>query len=183
MPVTVLAIDAGGACDQVDGGISHSYYVDRDFITGVTATGNLITAMTMSTPGKWARLDYDRDQTSFYNQVGARNGKRISYTQTAFLKFAGYTQLYASTADLAKSACKLVFIHVMTNGARVIQGLELDATAVGGIDGSKIQDTRVVPTLNTDTSANEARLEFNIEGQSKSLSPFTDLTDTEIEAL
>jgi hypothetical protein len=63
-----------------------------------------------------------------------------------------------------------------------VQGIEIDATAVGGFVGSKT-DTRVIPSAMSDTGANQARLEMLIEGTTFSLAPATSLTDSAILAL
>lgn len=183
MACDVVAINSGGSCIDAEGGITHSYVVSLEYITAVTATGNVISAITMGTPNKWMRLDYDKDGTAFFNQTGQRNGRRLSYLQQAFLKFAGYDETYGVAANTFGKCCQLVFIHVLTNGKRVVQGIELDTTATGNFTATKIADTKATPNLMTDTSENEARLEFNIEGTAKSTSPFTTLTDAAIEAL
>lgn len=183
MACDVVAINSGGSCIDAEGGITHSYCVSLEYITSVTATGNVISAITMGTPNKWVRLDYDKDGTAFYNQTGQRNGRRLTYLQQAFLKFAGLDETYAAAAEIFGKCCQLVFVHVLTNGKRVVQGIELDSTATGGFVSTKIADTKATPNLLTDTSENEARMEFNIEGTAKIPSPFTTLTDSAIEAL
>ena len=183
MPTDTIALDSGNNCDIVDGGLTHSYYVDREYIDSVTATGNVISAITMGAASKWERLDYDRDNTAYYNQTGSRNGKRIAYDQECFLKFAGLDEVFADASDTVKGICDLVFIHVMTNGKRIVQGIELDAAATGGFDVTKLQSTRLTPSLLSDTSDNESRTEWTIAGQAKVSSPYTTLTDTAIEAL
>lgn len=183
MPCDLVPINSGGSCVDAQGGIQYSYVVSKEYITAVTATLNVITNFTMSTPGKWERLDYDTDGTAFFNQTGARTGRRLVYNQASFLKFAGLDEDYAAAAKLFGECCNLVFIHVLTNGNRVIQGIEQDAAATGLFTGTKVGDTRATPNLISDTSENEARLEFNVEGIAKSPAPFTDLLDAAIEAL
>ena len=81
-----------------------------------------------------------------------------------------------------KDCCNVVVIHVLNSGERFVQGIELDSAAVGLFTSSKT-DTRVIPSLMSDTGANQARLELLVEGTAFSLSPSTDLTDAEILAL
>ena len=84
---------------------------------------------------------------------------------------------------MQSTLCQLVFLHVLTNGQIAVQGLEIDANATGGFTGTKIRDTKVTPTQSSNTSAEEAFLQFLVRGTSKHVAPFTDLTPAEIEAL
>ena len=70
-----------------------------------------------------------------------------------------------------------------TNGQIAVQGLEVDAAATGGFTGTKIRDTKVTPTQSSNTSAEEAFLQYLVRGSAKKLAPFTTLTDSAIEAL
>lgn len=183
MPCDLVALSSGGSCIDATGGIVRSFAVSKEYITGVTATGNVISAITMSTTGKWKLLTYDVDGTAFFNQTGQRAGRRLTYQQSAFLKFSGLDEVYAAAAKIFGECCQLVFIHILTNGKRVVQGLELDATAVGGFVGTKISDTAATPNLLSDTSENDSRMEFTVEGVAKAPAPFTTLTDSAITAL
>ena len=137
----------------------------------------------MSAVGKWKKQVYDTDGTAFFNQTGQRKGRRLTYKQASFLKYSGMDSTYAVAAKTFGKCCNLVFIHVLTNGNRVVQGLEIDAAASGGFTGTKVTDTMLTPNLLSDTSQNDSRMEFNVEGEAKEPAPFTTLTDTAIEAL
>lgn len=182
MACSTTALNAVTGCTDDAGGIVRSWYCLLSDITAVTLTSNVISNFTMSTTGLWKPLVYDKDDTAYYNEVGARNNGRFSATQTAFLKFKGMSQAYITAANASKDCCNIVCIHVFANGTRHVQGIEIDATATGGFVGSRL-DTRITPSKYSDTGANQSRLEYLIEGQANTLCPTTDLTDSEIAAL
>lgn len=182
MPCTTTAINAVSGCTDDAGGIVRSWYCLLTDITAVTLTTGVISNITMASTGLWKALVYDKDDTAYYNEVGGRNNGRFSNTQTAFLKFKGMSQAYVTAANASKDCCNVVLIHVYANGTRHVQGIELDSTASGGFVGSRL-DTRITPSKYSDTGANQARLEYLIEGQANTLSPTTSLTDTAIAAL
>lgn len=166
------------------GGVVYSFITEAKYITSVTTNANgSVTNFVMSTTGKWFRWDYDRDNTSNYAQTGNRNGRRRSTTQRALLKFGGYTEAYMKAAQDSEGTCDVVCIHVLTDGSRVLQGIEIDAAASGGWTKSKIQQNLIVASGLTDTSSNESRFEFVIEGETATKSPMCTLTDAAIAAL
>lgn len=162
----------------------YSYFTKKANITAITKDVNdIITNFTMSATGLWEKLEYDVDGTANYNQAGTFANSRTSVEQTAFLKFGGISNDYIKAANGAKDCCDIVVIHILNNGLRMVQGIEPSASAVGGFLGTKNRQTRIVPTINTDTSQNAARMEYSITGNANSFSLTTDLTDAEIEAL
>jgi hypothetical protein len=185
MACALTALNSTTGCPDNEGGVQYSYVAKLEDITGITVTSEIISAITMSTTGLWKKLQYDKDSTAYFNQVGERINDTgpLRYNAEALLKFGGFSSSYKTFADGMGDCCKLVFIHVMTNGALVIQGLEIDAGATGGFTGTKSADTKATPTMSGDTANAEARLEVLVRGRSKKLAPFTDLTPTEIEAL
>lgn len=184
MACSVAALSSVGTCNNDGGGIARSFMCKLADITAVTLTSGVISNFTMASTGLWKALAYDKDDTAYFNQVGARAAAGAPYiaTQTAFLKFKGISSTYVTTSNAMKDCCNVVVIHVLNNGERLVQGIELDSTAVGGFVSSKT-DTRVIPSLMSDTGANQARLELLVEGTTFNLSPVTDLTDSEILAL
>lgn len=183
MPCDVVALNSASACTPSEGGIQYSYYVSAEYITAITVASGVISAITMSSTGKWKKLVPDADRTSSFNQTGERTNNRLRYVQALFLKFAGLSSVLKSTSDTAAACCQLVFIHVMTNGARIVQGIEIDSAATGGFTVNKLQPAKLTPSAISDTAENEARHEWNVEGITKLLAPYTSLTDTAIEAL
>lgn len=183
MACDVVALNTVTNCLSADGGIEYSWYVSAEYITAVTVSSGVITNFTMGTASKWKRLDYDKDGTSFFNETGQRTNRRLVYQQAALLKFAGKNAASKAVTDTAAACCALVFVHVLTTGERVVQGIEIDAAATGGFTTNKVEVTRLTPNSLSDTSANEARLEWNAGGQTRVLAPFTDLTDAEFAAL
>lgn len=185
MACTLTALNSVTGCPDNTGGLQYSYVANLSDIASITATGNLITAMTMDSTGLWKKLQYDKNDTSYFNQPGARFNDigALTYPQEALLQFGGFNAAADLIADGAAECCQLVFIHVLTNGQLVVQGLEIDAAAVGGFTGTKIRDTKITPSQLSNTTADEASLQYLIRGTSKHVAPFTDLTPTEIEAL
>jgi len=183
MACELVAIDSAASCEFLEGGILYSYAVDLAEVTGVTLTTGVITNFTMAAPGAWVRYDYDQDGTANYNQTGSKNGNLINIEQAAFLKFKGFNAAYVDAANKAIQCCNVLVIHVLSNGTRVVQGLELSAGAASGFVKTKGSETRIVPNMATGTTQEESRLEYNILGTARSVSITTDLTDAEIEAL
>jgi hypothetical protein len=183
MPCDVVALNSAGACTPSEGGIQYSYYVSAEYVTAVTVATGVISTFTMSSAGKWKKLVPDADRTSSFNQTGERTNNRLRYVQALFLKFAGLSSVLKSTTDTAASCCQLIFVHVMTNGARIVQGIEIDSAATGGFTVNKLEPTKLTPSAISDTAENEARHEWNAGGITKSLAPYTTLTDSAIEAL
>lgn len=183
MACDVTALNSVTDCPSADGGIEYSWYVSAEYVTAVTVSSAKISNFTMSTTGKWQRLDYDKDGSSFFNETGNRTNRRLVYQQAGLLKFAGKNAASKAVTDIADSCCALIFIHILTAGERVVQGIEIDAAATGGFTTNKVEVTRLTPNSLSDTSANEARLEWNLGGQTKKLAPYTTLTDSAIAAL
>ena len=87
MPCTLVELTADN-CAVSDGGIKVSYITDIDNITAATFDVNeQVTALTMASTGLWTKFEYEDDDTAYYNQVGARTGRKHTFTQTAFLNF------------------------------------------------------------------------------------------------
>jgi hypothetical protein len=185
MACTLTALNSLTGCPDNTGGLQYSYVAKLSDITAVTNTANLITALTMSTTGLWKKLQYDKNDTLYFNQPGQRlnDTGALTYPQESLLQFGGFNAAADLIADGVADCCQLVFLHVLTNGQIAVQGLEIDANATGGFTGTKIRDTKVTPTQSSNTSAEEAFLQFLVRGTSKHVAPFTDLTPAEIEAL
>jgi len=183
MACGITGINSGTACLGNEGGIVRSYAAKLADITAVTLTGNAISNFTMATTGLWKAFVYDRDNTANINQVGSLNNNRFSVELTTFMKFKGLAQASIDAANTSKDCCDTVWIHVLGNGLKVVQGIELDASVTAGFVPSKNRSTRIVPTINSDTSANELKMEYSIAGNQDSFTPSTTLTDTAILAL
>lgn len=186
MACALLALNSTTGCPDNEGGVQYSYVAKLDTdLTAITVTSGQISAMTMASTGLWKKLQYDKDGTAYFNATGERinDTGSLRYAQEGNIKFGGFSQAYKAWADDAGDCCKLVFIHVLTNGALVLQGIEIDATATGGFTGTKSQDTKITPSMLAGTSDEDARLEILIRGRSKKLAPFTTLTPAAIELL
>lgn len=185
MPCEVLTLDTS-VCVNANGGALYGYMVSAEYITAVTATANSITAMTMTTTGKWKKIVPNKNQTCRYDQNGERPNEfsvKKSYACEGFGYFAGNSAAIALVGDAVAACCNMVVIWVLGTGARIVQGLEIDAAATGGFTTSKEADCRCTANLLSDTAANEARLELLFQSKNAALSPYTTLTDSAIEAL
>lgn len=182
MACSLTALNSGTDCSTNYGGIVKSFGCKLSDITTVTLTAGVITNFTMATPSQWKEYLYDSDGTANFNQAGALNNNRFSCEQTAFLKFKGITAAYIDAANAAKDCCDVVFIHVLANGTRLVQGFEALA-ATGAPDKTANRSTRIVPTINTDTTQNEARMEYTVAGNANTFTLTTDLNDAAIAAL
>jgi hypothetical protein len=185
MACALVALNSTTACPDNTGGLDYSYVCKLEDIEAITVTSGIVSALTMATTGLFKKLQYDKNDTSRFDQVGERTNETgaMRYNSEAFLQFGGMSSTYKTWADGAADCCALVFIHFLTSGVSVIQGIEIDSAATGGFTGTKIRDTKIVPSQMSGTAAEEARLEVLVRGRSKKLAPFTDLTATEIEAL
>lgn len=182
MACDLVGIGSVGDCTPNEGGIRKSFATKLSNITSVTITSGVISNFTMASTGLWEEYIYDTDNTANFNQVGSLNGNRFSVEQTSFMKFRGISQAYIAAANTAKDCCNTVWIHVLANGTRLVQGFEY-LTATGAPVGTVNRDTRIVPTVNTDTTQNECRLEYTVAGNSNSFTNTTSLSDSAILAL
>lgn len=182
MPCDITGISVADCVDS-SGGLLHSYGVSKEYISAVTVSGGVITNFTMSTADKWQKFEYAGNGTSSFVQTGARTGNKIQYDAVATMVFPGHTAAYKAAADAAAACCQMVFVHVLNNGTRVVQGLEIDGAVAGGASKTKVADTKVTPTMTTGTSTEESNLTYSVTGSSRLLAPFTTITDTAIEAL
>lgn len=184
MPAQLVALNqsAGASGCDVNGGIQYSWLVEAKYVSAITQTAGVITGFTMTTPGKWKRWDYDRDNTSKYTETDNGTGKKRSQAQVAFMKFGGIDNAIAVASSDALLTCDIIAVHVLTNGVRLVQGLEISALGAGGFRLTT-ENTLLRATRDTDTSAGEARTEFSLTGVSAYLSPPTTITDAAIAAL
>lgn len=185
MACALVALDSTSGCPDNEGGLQHSYACKLSDITAITVTSGVISAITMSTTGLIKKLVYDKNETSYFNQVGERTNDTgaLKYSAEALMSFGGMSSTYKSFADDMGDCCKLVFFHVLQNGSIVVQGIEIDTGATGNLTGTKVRDTKITPTQNSGTSAEEAALQIIVRGRSKKMAPFTSLTQAAIEAL
>lgn len=182
MACGLVGINSVTDCLPNYGGIVKSFGVKLSDITSVTIASGVISNFTMASSGLWEEYVYDGDGTANFNQTGGINNNRFSVEQAAFMKFKGINAAYITAANNAKDCCDVVFIHVLANGTRLVQGIEALA-ATGAPDRTFNRSTRIIPNVNTDTTQNEARLEFNVTGNANSFTLTTSLTDSAILAL
>lgn len=172
-----------GGCQNSKGGVKHSYACKLSDISSVTVTSGVISGFTMASTGLWKKLIPVKDNTAVYAQTSSRGGtNRAPVEQSAFLKFYGTAALDAAAANRVLECCDVVVIHVFNNGERYVQGIE-EILSTGTPDGTNIQGTRIFPLITSGTTAEDARIEYTIQGQAYSFSSPTSLTDSAIEAL
>lgn len=177
-------ITAVASCED-DGGLAYSYVAPLSKLSAITVTSGVITGMTMTAAGEWAKYTYDSDGTAVYAQPGTRSttGRGRTFAQQADFKFSGITAAYIAAANAAGLKCPVVVIHVLNNGMRLVQGIEVQSGATGGFVKSKVLEALVVPSMTSGLSTESSNMSFSITSTSRSLSVSTDLTDSEIEAL
>lgn len=184
MACGIVGIGSVGDCTPNEGGIIKSFGTKLSNITGVTLASGVISNFTMSTTGLWEEFVYDRDATANFSQTGSVNNNRFSVEQAAFMKFRGISQTSIAAANQAKDCCDVVFVHYLANGATLVQGFEsLSATITATPEATFNRNTRIIPNVITDTTANEARVEYNVTGNSNSFTNTTSLTQTALAAL
>jgi len=103
--------------------------------------------------------------------------------QEGFFQINGISKQITDAADALNGCCQVVVVWILANGARLVQGIEIDSTATGGFTLSKEGDCRATCSIISDTAANQSRLEVRITSSSAAFSPTTNMTDAAIEAL
>lgn len=185
MPIncSLVGISTVEDCNANEGGIIKSYATKLSAIASVTLTSGVVSSFTMSGgTGQWEKYEYSLDGTANFNEVSTLTNNRNTVEQTAFMKFPGNNQAYHDAANKAKACCDVVFIHILANGTRVVQGLEY-LLATGAPQRTIGRSTRIVPTISSDTTANESRMEWTVAGNANTFTMTTSLTDAAIEAL
>jgi hypothetical protein len=182
MACALVGVGSVGDCVPAEGGIIKSYGTVFSNITGVTITSGVISNFTMSSTGLWEEFLYDLNATANFNQVNTLNGDRSTIEQTAFMSFKGISEAQIAAANTSKDCCDLVFIHVLANGVRLVQGIERQA-ATGAPTRTANRSTRLVANVNTDIATNSARVEYTLAGNSNTFTHTTTLSDSAIEAL
>lgn len=176
-------------CGALSGGIPRIFIFPLVELTAVTTTTDVngvtrITGLTMANVGKIVKWTPARDNAVQFVQTGNRSDQdRLTYSREGTLVFRGYSSEQSHIADLAAKFCEVVVIYVMKSGERVVQGIELDASAVGGFVADSNQSARVVPVATTGTNDGIPQITFTISSNGDSLAPFTTLTDSALLAL
>ena len=173
-----------GTCISANGGAEYAYACSFDNIAAATITSGQISALTLTDP--LVKLVPNKNQTCRFDETGERPNEfstKFQYNQEGFAYFAGKAHSLKLVADAYSQCCQLVVFWVLNTGAIAIQGVEIDASATLGITSSKEGDCRCTPSLLSDTSANEARLELLFNSKSRLAAPYTTLTPAALEAL
>lgn len=166
-------------CDA-SGGIRLSYVTRcTDIEDVIFSDDDTVTGFVMKTTGAWARLGFDKDDTAFYNEEGSRNGKKLEVSKSAFMKFDGLTRENIAAANISSEACCVVATHFLNSGLKRVQGI----TIKNGEWTTDKVESLITPNALSDTGENTDRLEYNIPGSGIKLSPTTELTEDDFDAL
>ena len=166
-------------CGQ-GGGVLHSYGVDNQWITAVTVgASNEITGFTMSDTGKWGKYTYDDDDAvAAYTETSNDNG---TVTQQLTANFNGLSQAKIKALNDAKACCGTTWVHVLNDGTRIVQGIQVDTAGNWAFANSKAV---VRPASNTQTRTDTNPIAtVNINSEAAQLSVPTTVNDAAIEAL
>jgi len=155
----LIDLSAAAECATSDGGIFEIQVVDGNEIDNVVfdADGN-VTNIVMKNTAQWKNYEFDDDDSASYNQNGERANKKITVTQTTFVKFAGVTPVKIQFANGIKDCCKLVSIARFNSGVGLVQGVE----PYNGSWRFTKQKAKATPNVLSDTGAGEDRIEINI---------------------
>lgn len=182
MACGLTGLSSSTDCTANQGGILYSFACKFSDITSVTVTSGVISGLTMSTTGLLKRYDCDINNTANYEQTGSLNGNRFSIEQKTLLQFRGISAAYIAAANTAAECCDTVWFHFGANGTTHVQGIEYQA-ATGAPTKTANRTTRIVPKITTDVSQNEARVEYEIGGNSNTFSQHCSLTASALAAL
>ena len=89
MACELTTLNSNTGCEQNEGGLVHSFVCKLADITAITLTSGVISNFTMASTGLWKKLEYDRDETSYFNETGERVNETgpVRLTAEAFMKF------------------------------------------------------------------------------------------------
>lgn len=171
------------ACSVSDGGIVRSFGTAAGNITDITFdANNQITAMTMSTTGLWAEYVFDTDtDLPYYNQTGERVGNKHTYNQEAYIPFSGLNNTKRNELEELVGCCELVFVHFLSSGLALVQGIEYNPTT--DVWRTTKKRAKVTGNFDSQTGADDDLMGIRILSQSRRLSNFTTLTETALRAL
>ena len=183
MACDIVSIQQSSGTCVVDGGIVASYGTDCGNIQSWTVDADgQITAFVMTGVGQWSKFIFDDDDSGFYNQDPDRQGKKYNSTQQAFLKFEGIDNAKVNAARQAAECCCTVWIHELSTGTLLVQGIDVDINDLTANRFSKT-NARVSPGVYSDTGDNAERVEYTIDSVGRTVSAVTTLTTAAIEAL
>lgn len=167
-------------CSKFIGGLRATYAIDWLDVDTATVTAGVLTAITLKAGKGMVKIEGDDDNTSFYNQEGAREGNAYRNTQSAFIKFTGLTNAKVVAANHSKGVLKGLYIHLLNDGSLHVQGGELN------VDGTLLipsfQGAKLNPSAKSNTGEGESALEYNIQSVSGDLVP-TSMTVAALDAL
>lgn len=166
-------------CTKFIGGLRATYAVDWLDVLTAPVTAGILTTITI-TAGKLVKIEGDDDNSSFYNQEGAREGNAYRNTQSAFIKFTGLTNAKVVAGNHSKGVLKGLYIHLLNDGSLHVQGGELNS------DGSALvpsfQGAKLNPSAKSNTAEGESALEYNIQSVAGDMVP-TSMTVAALNAL
>lgn len=170
------------SCPDVYGGVRETWITSCDYVSATAWDANSqLTNFTMTTPGKWTRFVYDKDDTSKLDSVWSGTGKVNKYKKTFEAKFAGLDNTKRMAGEALDTCCCLIAVHFLNNGKAVVQGIE--KTAATPFFRTENTDLKAKTDMLFDTGANEDRLRLVLESEGRYHPYFTTLTETALAAL
>ena len=179
--LTTLTASALGCTNT--GGIARVWIAEAKYISAIATTSDAISGFTMTTTGKWFKWEPSMDDTANWVEAFNRNGSRRTYTQTLFMRYAGIDVATKKAQIDAAMTCDVVAIVIMNDGAKYVQGLEIDSSATSGFKLSAIERTLIQPGTNSDVASGTARIEFTVNGTANLPASPTTITESALAAL
>lgn len=173
-------IQASADCTKFIGGLRTTYAIDWLDVATAPVVNDVLTTITLKAGKAMVKIEGDDDNTSFYNQEGAREGNAYRNTQSAFIKFTGLTNAKVVAANHSKGVLKGLYIHILNDGSIHVQGGELNSTGNALIPS--FQGAKLNPSAKSNTGEGESALEYNIQSVSGDLVP-TSMTVAALDAL
>ena len=101
MACALTTLNSTTGCPDNEGGVTHSYACKLEDISSITVTSGVISALTMASTGLFKKLEYDKNETSRFDQPGERTNEvgSLKYSQEAFMHFGGMSSTYKAWAD------------------------------------------------------------------------------------
>jgi hypothetical protein len=182
MACTYSGIDQTvGDCGS-DGGISKALAAPCEELNDVTITAGVITQFAMENTGAWAEFIPDDDDSAYYNQEGAREGKKHTFNQDLFLKFEQITAAKIDEVNTIIDCCCSIWVAFLNSGPALVQGIEEDPNGVENFIYAKSKPLILASVL-SGTGEEADRVTIQSQGVGRKASLTTSLSATAILAL
>lgn len=173
----LVNLSSTDTCAVASGGLEMSAIIGcSDVATSGGFTLNSsgqITAITLVSAKLFAKMEFDDDNSAYFNQEGVRTNKKFEVSQKAFFKFGGTDATKDTFIRALSECCCLYVIHFYNNGLMRLQGLDVHETAVAGTWESMDSKMKAVANIKdmSDTGENEDRIEVEINSTGRNFAP------------